>query len=66
MLNLTGMLRAPSLHKFEVTMSRCHTANENQNIRKRMAYVTAADEQLAKDEAKRLHPEFYPTSVRKV
>lgn len=57
LLNLTGMLKAPVRKlNFEVTMRRCHTANEYQNSRKRIAYVMAASPAEAKAEAKLLHP----------
>ena len=64
MLNFQNMLRAPS-YSYEVTMHRCKSLNEAQNARKRIAYVTAPNEQDAKREAKRQFPEFHPTSVRK-
>lgn len=64
-LNLHNMVKAPVYH-FEVTMSRCITANAYQNSRKRIAYVRAHNPDEAKREAKKQHPQFHPTSVRKV
>jgi hypothetical protein len=65
MLNLSNMLRAPR-YFYEVTMTRCKGMNEVQNARKRMAYVTACNDEEAKKEARRQYPMFFPTSARKV
>lgn len=64
-LNLSNMLRAPR-YFYEVTMTRCIGMNAVQNARKRIAYVTASNDEDAKREARRQHPQFFPTSTRKV
>jgi hypothetical protein len=65
MLNLTGMVRAPS-YDWEVSMSRNKSLNAVQNARKRIAYVKAANEKDAMREAKKKYPEFHPSSARRV
>lgn len=65
MLNLTNMVKAPS-YNWEVAMTRNHTVSAYQNARKRIAYVAAPNESDAKRAARRLHPEFHPTSARRV
>lgn len=64
-LNLSNMLKAPR-HFYEVTMTRCTSLNAVENARKRIAYVTASNEEEAKREARRQFPQFFPTSTRKV
>jgi hypothetical protein len=64
-MNFEGMLRAPS-YDWEVTMDRNRSSNEQQNSRKRIAYVKAPNADDAKREAKKKHPAFFPTSARKV
>ena len=64
-LNLSNMLRAPR-YFYEVTMTRCIGMNAVQNARKRIAYVTASNDEDAKREARRQFPQFFPTSTRKV
>lgn len=44
--NFFGLLRAPI--KWEITLSRKPTANEEQNARKRIEYVRAPDQHEAK------------------
>ena len=63
--NMHNMVKAPA-YSYEVTMQRCTTSNAVQNARKRIAYVTAPNELDAKREAKKAHPQFHPTSARKV
>lgn len=65
MLNMTNMVRAPS-YNWEVTMHRCHTSSAYENSRRRVAYVMAPNDKDAMREAKRQHPQFHPTSARKV
>jgi hypothetical protein len=64
-LNLANMLKAPR-YFYEVTMTRCIGMNAVQNARKRIAYVTASNDEDAKREARRQFPQFFPTSTRKV
>lgn len=64
-MNLSNMLKAPR-HFYEVTMTRCTSLNAVENARKRIAYVTASNEEEAKREARRQFPQFFPTSTRKV
>jgi hypothetical protein len=64
MLNLSNMVRAPE-YDWEVSMTRCTTANAYENSRKRIAYVKAPNEKDAMREAKRQFPQFHPTSARK-
>ena len=64
-LNLTNMVRAP-LYNFEVFMVRNRSLNAAENARKRIAYVQASNEEDAKREAKKKHPEFRPESARRV
>ena len=47
-------------------MDRNRSSNEQQNSRKRIAYVKAPNADDAKREAKKKHPAFFPTSARKV
>ncbi len=65
MLNLTNMVRAP-MYSWEVFMVRNTTSNPVENARKRMAYVKASNAADAKREAKKLHPQFFPQSAKKV
>ena len=65
MLNMHNMVKAP-LYNFEVFMVRSRGMNAVENSRKRMAYVKASNADDAKREAKKAHPQFHPTSVRKV
>ena len=66
MLNMTGLLR--SKQTFEVTLSRKPTANEVQNVRKRVEYVKAHDCYEAKDIALSMpnNRAFKVSSVREV
>jgi hypothetical protein len=64
-LSLSHLLRAPR-YFYEVTMTRCKGMNAVQNARKRIAYVTASNDEEAKREARRQFPHFFPTSTRKV
>ena len=64
-LNLSNMLKAPR-YFYEVTMARCTSLNAVENARKRIAYVTASNDEEAKREARRQFPHFFPNSTRKV
>lgn len=65
MLNLTNMVKAP-IYSWEVAMDRCRSINAYQNSRSRIAYVKAHNADEAMKAAKKQHPQFKPTSARKV
>ncbi len=54
------------MRRYEVTMERKRGLNQRENARQQRAYVIAADEDGARNAARRQYPEFFPTHVRKV
>ncbi len=66
MPNFAGLLRAPTLFRWEVMLERKRSLNEAQNARKVRRQVHATDEAGARVAAVKGYPEFIATTVRKI